>query len=68
MKRLTISETDKKLFGVCGGLAEYLEVDSTVVRVVTVVLAIATAFIPVAAAYLFAWLIMPRKPLPPTGQ
>ncbi len=68
MKRLNISETDKKLFGVCGGIAEYLEVDSTVVRVVTVVLAIATAFIPVAAAYLLAWLIMPRKTSPPVGQ
>ena len=68
MRRLYISETDKKLFGVCGGIAEYLEVDSTVVRVVTIVIAIATAFIPVALAYLLAWLIIPRKPLPPMQQ
>ncbi len=65
MKRLYISETDKKLAGVCGGIAEYLEVDSTVVRVITVVIAVVTAFFPVAIAYLLAWLIIPRKPLPP---
>jgi phage shock protein C len=65
MKRLYISETDKKLAGVCGGVAEYLEVDSTVVRVITIVIAVATAFLPVAIAYLLAWLIIPRKPLPP---
>jgi len=68
MKRLYISETDKKLFGVCGGVAEYMDVDSTVVRVVTVILAIVTAFFPVAIAYALAWLIIPRKPLPPVGQ
>jgi len=68
MRRLYLSETDKKLAGVCGGLAEYLEVDSTVVRVITIVIAVATAFIPVALAYLFAWLIMPRRPLPPVQQ
>jgi phage shock protein C len=65
MKRLYISETDKKLAGVCGGIAEYLEVDSTVVRVITIVIAVVTAFFPVAIAYLLAWLIIPRKPLPP---
>ena len=32
MKRLTRSETDKVIFGVCGGIAEYLGVDSTLVR------------------------------------
>jgi phage shock protein PspC (stress-responsive transcriptional regulator) len=64
-RRLYISETDKKLVGVCGGIAEYLDVDSTVVRVITIVLAVATAFIPVALAYLLAWLVMPRRPLPP---
>lgn len=68
MKRLYLSETDKKLGGVCGGLAEYMNVDSTVVRLATIVLAVITAGFPVLIAYLLAWLIMPRRPLPPVQQ
>ena len=33
-KRLTKSKTEKKIFGVCGGIAEYLNVDPTVVRLI----------------------------------
>ena len=33
MKRLTKSRTNKKLCGVCGGIAEYLEMDATVLRI-----------------------------------
>ena len=33
-KRLTKSKTEKKIFGVCGGLAEYLDVDPTIVRLI----------------------------------
>lgn len=33
-KRLTKSRTDKKIFGVCGGIAEYLNCDSTVIRLI----------------------------------
>ena len=33
-KRLTKSETEKKIFGVCGGIAEYLNVDPTIVRLI----------------------------------
>ena len=36
--RLHKSSTDKKLAGVCGGIAEYLKVDPAIVRLVTVVL------------------------------
>lgn len=32
-KRLTLSETDKKIFGVCGGFADYFDVDPTLIRV-----------------------------------
>ena len=33
-KRLTKSKTEKKIFGVCGGIAEYLDCDSTIVRLI----------------------------------
>jgi len=31
-KKLTRSSTDKKIFGVCGGLAKYLDCDPTILR------------------------------------
>jgi phage shock protein C len=62
MKRLFLSESDKKLGGVCGGIAEYMELDPTIVRLLTVVLALFTAVIPVLIGYILAWMIVPRKP------
>ncbi|MBR7066567.1 MAG: PspC domain-containing protein [Prevotella sp.] len=32
-KRMHLSSTDKKLGGVCGGLGEYFEIDSTIIRI-----------------------------------
>jgi phage shock protein PspC (stress-responsive transcriptional regulator) len=62
MKRLFLSTSDKKLGGVCGGIAEYMELDPTIVRLLTVVLALFTAVIPVLIAYILAWIIVPRNP------
>lgn len=39
-KRLYRSKTDKKIFGVCGGLAEYFGIDPVIIRVVWAVLAL----------------------------
>lgn len=62
-KQLTLSAADKKLGGVCGGLAEYLDVDSTVVRLVWVALSVVPGgFIGGAVAYLLAWIIIPKAP------
>ena len=36
-KKLYRSRTDRKIWGVCGGLAKYFNIDSTIVRVVTIV-------------------------------
>ena len=62
MNRLYLSSSDKKLGGVCGGIAEYMELDPTVVRLLTAVLALITAVIPVLIGYVIAWLIIPRRP------
>jgi phage shock protein C len=62
-KRLMRSSVDKKIGGVCGGFAEYLEVDSTLVRLIWLV----AIFVPVPlglVAYFIAWLVMPLAPLP----
>jgi phage shock protein C len=57
-RRLTLSVRDKKIAGVCGGIAEYFNVDPTLVRVITVVLAL--CFGGGLLAYLLAWVIMPK--------
>ncbi len=58
-KRLKRSNIDKMLSGVCGGLAKYLDVDSTIIR-------LAFAFAAVFAGtgiliYLIMWIIMPKE-------
>ena len=59
-KKLYKSNTDKKICGVCGGLAEYLGIDSTVIRLI-LVLAVLFAGTGILA-YIIAALIMPSKP------
>jgi len=62
-RQLTLSATDKKLAGVCGGIAEYLDVDPTIVRLIWVALSIVPGgFVGGAIAYFLAWIIIP-KPL-----
>jgi phage shock protein PspC (stress-responsive transcriptional regulator) len=59
-KRLTRSLYDKKIAGVCGGLAEYLDVDSTLIRLIWLVFVIFP--IPMGLiAYLLAWIVIPRE-------
>ena len=61
-QRLTRSTTDKRIAGVCGGLAEYFGVDATAVRLIWVVLSIlGGAVIGGVIAYALAWLIIPRS-------
>ena len=64
-KRLLRSAVDRKIAGVCGGIAEYLEIDSTVVRLVWLVLVLVPVpVVPAIAAYLIAWIVMPSAPVP----
>jgi phage shock protein C len=57
--RLTRSETDKIIAGVCGGIAAYLGIDSVLVRLAFVVLLFASGIgFPI---YLILWVIMPRE-------
>ena len=64
-RRLTRSVTDRQIAGVCGGLAEYLDVDSTIVRIVSVILAIYPgAIIGGVIAYLIGWMVIPPSHAP----
>ncbi|MBP5500289.1 MAG: PspC domain-containing protein [Bacteroidales bacterium] len=60
-KKLTRSTIDKKLFGVCGGIAEYFDVDPTLVRVGILALTIFTGLIPGLVLYFCMALVMPDK-------
>ena len=63
IQRLRRSTTDRKVAGVCGGLAEYFRVDSTMVRVLWAILTIIPGAIVLGiVAYLVAWFIMPSAP------
>lgn len=63
--RLTRSRGDRKIAGVCGGLAEYLGIDSTLVRLIWVVLSIVPGAIVFGfVAYASAWFIMPDEQMP----
>ena len=60
-RSLTRSIYDKKIAGVCAGVAKYLDVDVTVVRLVWLIL----TFIPPPVgliAYIIAWIVMPKEP------
>jgi phage shock protein C len=57
------SSRDRKWAGVAGGLAEYFDVDPTLVRVLWVALAILTSGAAVAL-YVVLWFVMPRDDRP----
>jgi phage shock protein PspC (stress-responsive transcriptional regulator) len=61
VKKLYLSETDKKIAGVCGGIAEYFEIDSTVIRLAWLLITVFTAMFGGVIAYLIAWAIIPLR-------
>ncbi len=61
-KKLYKSNTDKMLCGVLGGLAEYLGVDSTIVRLVFAILSLFSAGFPGLIIYIICALVIPQKP------
>ena len=59
-KRLTRSRSDRMLAGVCGGIADYLIVDPTVVRLVFALATFFTVVFPGILIYLVMWIIVPK--------
>jgi len=58
-KKLHRSQTDKMIAGVCGGIAEYFGIDSTLVRLGWVLFTFAGGS--GILAYIIAWIIMPYR-------
>lgn len=60
MKRLYLSR-DKKVFGVCGGIGDYFEVDPTMIRLAWIVMTILTGVVPGIVAYFVMAIVMPSE-------
>lgn len=58
-KRFLRSRTDRKIAGVCGGIAEYFNIDSTLIRVLFAVAVIAGGG--GILIYLITWLLTPEQ-------
>ena len=58
-KKLTRSRTDKKIAGVCGGIAQYMECDPTVVRIIFLIALLCGSL--GFWAYLIIWLVAPEE-------
>jgi phage shock protein C len=64
-KRLMRSSTNVKIAGVCAGIAEYLDWDVTLVRLLWVLLTIfPVPLFPSIIGYVVCWIVMPVAPLP----
>lgn len=59
-KRLYKSRSEKKLAGVCGGIAEYFDTDPTLIRLAWVIFSLAGGC--GILAYIIAAIIMPNEP------
>jgi phage shock protein C len=67
-KKLMRSTTDRMVAGVCGGLAEYFDIDATLVRVLFVIVTLFGGS--GILIYLVLWIVMPEQPatgVPPTS-
>ncbi|TCP31294.1 phage shock protein C (PspC) family protein [Scopulibacillus darangshiensis] len=61
MGKLRRSRSDRVIAGVCGGLAKILHLDSTIIRVVTVLLLVFTGFFPVGLIYILMVFLIPKE-------
>jgi phage shock protein C len=59
-RKLYRSKTNRKLAGVCGGLAQYFNIDATLIRVLFILLAVLGGS--GLVVYVAMWIIVPKEP------
>jgi phage shock protein C len=66
-KKLTRSDENKMIGGVCAGLGDYFDIDYTLVRLIFVALGLITVIFPMLVFYVVAWIVIPagEKAPPP---
>lgn len=52
---------NKMIAGICAGIAEYFEVDPTIIRIVYAILTVFTLFSGIII-YIILWIIIPKQP------
>jgi len=60
-KKLYRPKDNKMIAGVCAGLADYMNLDVSLVRLLFVALTLVTAVFPMGLFYLIAWIIIPEE-------
>jgi phage shock protein C len=61
-KKLMRSRAEKKIAGVCAGLAQYFDLDVSLVRILCLFITLATGVCPGIVTYLLAWIMIPSEP------
>jgi len=61
-RRLYRSVRERMLGGVCGGIADYLGTDPTLIRLVWVALSLFTRGFPGVILYIVGWIVIPEEP------
>ena len=61
-KKLIRSRAERKIAGVCAGLAQYFDLDVSLVRVLCFFITLVSGVFPGIVTYLLAWIIVPGKP------
>lgn len=60
-KRLSRSRKDRMLAGICGGIADYMVVDPTIVRLIFALATFFTVVFPGLLIYLIMWIVVPKE-------
>ena len=67
-KKLYRSQANKMIGGICGGLADYFDMDVSLLRLLFVAFTLLTALFPFVIFYIVAWIVVPTEPVATTGE
>jgi phage shock protein C len=56
---------DRKIAGVCSGIAEHIDLDASLVRILWILITLTSGFFPGVVGYIIAWIIIPEQPVIP---
>jgi phage shock protein C len=62
-KKLYRSSKQRMIAGVCGGLAEYFDMDVNIMRLLFVAISLLSVLFPMVVFYIIAWIIVPEEEL-----
>jgi phage shock protein C len=60
-KKLYRSSKQRMIAGICGGLAEYFDMDVNIMRLLFVAISLLSVLFPMVIFYIIAWIIVPEK-------